>query len=107
MCILQKDTSVTCSKERMAIAKAAGLCFNCLVRHKVSQCTSKFSCWQCRMQHHTSLCHALTTNSRPTQHSQTQPGTLSHSSFDAAPSNSTSTSNVTQAPNLTSTNSNY
>jgi len=63
-------TSVTCPKEYHAIVKSAGLCFNCLARHKVSQCPSKFTCRECHKKHHTTFCHAFTTNVRPTQHNQ-------------------------------------
>ena len=60
-------TSITSAKERLAIVRSAGLCFNCLARHKVSQCTSKFSCKHCHKKHHTSLCQAITTTKEPTQ----------------------------------------
>ena len=33
------------------------LCFNCLARHKASQCTSRFRCRHCKRKHHTSLCN--------------------------------------------------
>ena len=56
-------TTVTCPKERLTIVKGAGLCYNCLARHKVSQCNSKFSCRECHKKHHTSLCHAFAVNS--------------------------------------------
>ena len=52
-------TSVTSPKERLAIVRSAGLCFNCLARHKVSQCTSKFNGRNCNKKHHTSLFHTL------------------------------------------------
>ena len=66
-------TSVTSPKERLSIVKSAGLCFNCLARHKVSQCTSKFSCRHCNKKHHTSLCHTLSSSNDPTQ--SVQPST--------------------------------
>ena len=47
--------------------KNAGFCFNCLARHKVSQCTSRFTCKECHRKHHTSLCHAFTMTDRPPQ----------------------------------------
>ena len=53
-------TTISSPKERLAIIKNAGLCFNCLTHHKVSQCTSKFTCRECHKKHHTSLCHAFT-----------------------------------------------
>ena len=42
-------------KERLAIVKREGLCFNCLARHKASQCSSRFTCKECKKRHHTSL----------------------------------------------------
>ena len=53
--------SVTDPKERLTIVKRDNLCFNCLARHKVTQCTSKFTCRECKKRHHTSLCHAFLT----------------------------------------------
>ena len=35
-------------KERLAIVKREGLCFNCFTRHKASQCSSKFTCKECK-----------------------------------------------------------
>ncbi|XP_065883120.1 uncharacterized protein [Dysidea avara] len=43
-------------QQRTTIVKAAGLCFNCLANHRVSQCTSRRRCKQCNQKHHTSLC---------------------------------------------------
>ena len=58
-------TTITSPKERLAIVKSAGLCYNCLARHRVSQCNSKFNCRECHKKHHTSLCHAFNTNAVP------------------------------------------
>ena len=58
-------TTITSPKERLAIVKSAGLCYNCLARHRVSQCNSKFNCRECHKKHHTSLCHAFNTNTVP------------------------------------------
>ena len=52
-------TLVKCAKKRLAIVKSAGLCFNCLVHQKMSQCPSKFTAVK---KHHTSL---STTNIEP------------------------------------------
>ena len=49
-------TTITDHQKRLDIVKRNHLCFNCLARHKVSQCTSKFRCWLCKRKHHTSLC---------------------------------------------------
>ena len=48
--------TVTKPEERMSLVKENRLCFNCLARHKVSQCSSKFRCRKCARKHHTSLC---------------------------------------------------
>lgn len=58
-------TAVTCSKKHLAIVKSNSLCFNCLACHKVSQCNSRFNCWECTKKHHTSLCHVFATNTEP------------------------------------------
>ena len=51
-------TTITDHQKRLDIVKRNHLCFNCLARHKVSQCTSKFRCRLCKRKHHTSLCNA-------------------------------------------------
>ena len=48
--------TVTKPEKRMSLVKENRLCFNCLARHKVSQCSSKFRCRKCARKHHTSLC---------------------------------------------------
>ena len=40
----------------MEIVRKANLCFNCLGRHRISQCRSKARCRHCRGKHHSSLC---------------------------------------------------
>jgi len=50
-------TVITDQQRRLEIVKQNHLCFNCLARHKVSQCTSKFRCRHCKRKHHTSLCN--------------------------------------------------
>ncbi|XP_061168132.1 uncharacterized protein LOC133177057 [Saccostrea echinata] len=42
--------------DRMRIVKRDKLCFNCLGRHRVADCQSKFNCKTCKKRHHTSLC---------------------------------------------------
>ena len=51
---------VTNPQDRMAIVKKDKLCFNCLGRHKLSQCMSRFKCKVCKHKHHTSLCTSHT-----------------------------------------------
>ena len=43
------------TKERKAVVKKLKLCLNCLGRHFVADCPSKFSCRTCNGRHHTSL----------------------------------------------------
>lgn len=94
-------TSVTSAKDRLAIVRSAGLCFNCLARHKVSQCTSKFSCKHCHKKHHTSLCQAITTTKEPTQSAQpptdkpATDGTTSQTETSSPPNQTTNTTTPT------------
>ena len=46
---------VTEVKERKDIVIVKGLCFNCLGRHKVSNCRSTNRCRHCRRKHHTAI----------------------------------------------------
>ena len=50
-------TTVVDHQKRIEVVRQNHLCFNCLGRHKVSQCTSKFHCRHCKRKHHTSLCN--------------------------------------------------
>ena len=43
--------------KRLEIVCQHNLCFNCLARHKMSQCTSRNRCRKCSRKHHTSLCN--------------------------------------------------
>ena len=88
-------TSITCPKERLAIVKSAGLCFNCLARHKVSQCTSKFNCRECHKKHHTTLCRAFATTTRPPQQNQPQLDTVSSANSAVPPTNTLTSANST------------
>ena len=51
---------VTNPQDHMAIVKKDKLCFNCLGRHKLSKCMSRFKCKVCKHKHHTSLCTSHT-----------------------------------------------
>ena len=53
---------VTDYQKQLDIVKENTLCFNCLARHRVSQCPSKFRCRKCKKKRHTSLCNSETTN---------------------------------------------
>ena len=48
-------TIITHHQRRLEIVKQNHLCYNCLARHKVSQCTSRFRCRHCKHKHYTSL----------------------------------------------------
>ena len=70
-CVFCKGShlSVDCRKvreleQRMQIVKKDRLCFNCLGKHKVSDCKSRFKCRNCSRRHHTSLCTGKTTTDR-------------------------------------------
>ena len=62
-----KCSAVTDPKERLAIVRQDGLCFNCLAQHKVSCCSSRFTCREGKKQHHTSLCQSFPTAEIPSQ----------------------------------------
>ena len=57
-------TVITDHHKRLDYIKKEGLCFNCLAKHRVAQCTSRNRCKQCSRKHHTSVCEAYA-NSRP------------------------------------------
>ena len=46
------------TEKRFEYVKREGLCFNCLGKHRVSQCTSQSRCKKCNNKHHTSICGA-------------------------------------------------
>ena len=50
-CDAVKDT-----QKRIDIVRCNMLCFNCLGRHKISQCKSKYRYRLCNHRHHTSIC---------------------------------------------------
>ena len=60
---------VTDPKKHFDLVKAAELCFNCLGHHKVSACTSKGRCKNCRCKHHTGLCQNPSNTNLPKQQS--------------------------------------
>lgn len=43
------------AEKKKQLVKDNDLCFNCLGKHKVSECTSKKTCTLCQARHHTSL----------------------------------------------------
>lgn len=42
---------------RISIIKEKRVCFNCLGKHKVDNCQSRFKCRICKKTHHTSICY--------------------------------------------------
>lgn len=62
------------AEERKQFVKDNNLCFNCLGRHKVSECTSKKSCTTCQARHHTTIHDACQINEvAKTSHIAQQP----------------------------------
>ena len=64
-CVYCKGTHATnncdvvfSAEKRLEFVKREGLCFNCLGRHRVSQCTSQNHCKRYNNKHHTSICGA-------------------------------------------------
>ncbi|XP_071176443.1 uncharacterized protein [Mytilus edulis] len=55
-------TKFTDHNDRMKIVKEDRLCYNCLGRHRVVDCKSKYNCKKCDRRHHTSLCNKETTS---------------------------------------------
>ena len=58
---VNKCNVTTDLKERPAIVRWDGLCFNCLAQHKASCCSSKFTRRECKKRHHTSLYQSFPT----------------------------------------------
>ena len=48
--------TTTDHQQRLDIVKQNNLCFNCLWKHRVSTCSSKYCCRKCHHKHHTSFC---------------------------------------------------
>ena len=48
--------TVATSQARKELVTEKNLCFNCLGKHKVSVCNSRYRCRKCQRKHHTSLC---------------------------------------------------
>ena len=46
------------TEKHFEYVKREGLCFNCLGKYRVSQCTSQYRCKKCNNKHHTSICGA-------------------------------------------------
>ena len=49
---------VVSTEKRLEYVKGEGLCFNCLGKHRVNQCTSQTHCKKYSNKHHTSICGA-------------------------------------------------
>ena len=75
-CVYCKNTQsvtncnvITDHSKHLEYTKKEGLCFNCLAKHRVAQCTSRNRCKQCTCKYHTSVCEAYA-NSRSPMNSQ-------------------------------------
>ena len=44
------------NQARKEFVTEKNLCFNCLGKHRVSACTSRYRCCKCHRKHHTSIC---------------------------------------------------
>ena len=64
---------VVSTEKYLEHVKKEGLCFNCLGKHRVSQCTSQSHCKKCNNKHHTNICGAESL--QPTQRDHTTPST--------------------------------
>ena len=60
---------ITDHGKRLEYVTKEGLCFNCLVKHRVAQYTSRNRCKRCTRKHHTSVCEAYA-NSRSLMNNQ-------------------------------------
>ncbi len=59
----EAHASSFCSKlstydDRIAFIRKNKLCFNCLGKHNLSSCKSKYKCKNCKRMHHTSICNS-------------------------------------------------
>ncbi|XP_070556469.1 uncharacterized protein [Ptychodera flava] len=77
-CIVVSDRA-----KRLDIVKRDKLCFNCLGKHRVSECKSRFSCRVCRRKHHTSLHQDRTDNNtdKTAKAIENTPATETHVQF--------------------------
>jgi len=102
-CQLTSYSSFNCDKlsdqkQRLDFVRKENLCFNCLGRHRASQCKSKSRCKNCRGKHHTTLCNSPAVNERSTKQ-DTTPATPK----DAQPVSSTQTISTETASNTNMT----
>ena len=77
VCVYCKDAHsatncnvITDHHKRVEYIKKEGLCFNCLAKHRVAQCTSCNRCKQSSHKHHTSICKAYSNNRSPLTNAQ-------------------------------------
>ncbi|XP_064646772.1 uncharacterized protein LOC135499753 [Lineus longissimus] len=64
-------TIVSDVEKRMEIVRKDRLCYNCLGKHKVVYCKSKFRCYKCKERHHTALCNPTKNYVNPAPDSET------------------------------------
>lgn len=59
--------------KRVQFVKSNKRCFNCLsLRHQLDQCTSRFTCAQCKGRHNSLLCDAVSTKPSPKTSTKTE-----------------------------------
>ena len=84
---------ITDHHKRLEYIKKEGLCFNCLAKHRVAQCTSRNRCKQCTRKHHTSVCEAYANRKPPLMSGQpsNQPNQQGGTNVTEAKQNTTTT----------------
>ena len=85
-------------QKRLEIIKREKLCFNCLGRHIVPNCKSKYRCRKCGRKHHTSICSVSPTDGATPPSHPTQPPT---SATQTTRNTDTTTSSATSLTALT------
>ena len=71
--------------------KKEGLCFNCLAKHRVAQCTSRNRCKQCTRKHHTNVCKVYANSRPPLMNSQSNNQPSQHTGTNVAEAKQTTT----------------
>ena len=80
------------SQARKEFETKNSLCFNCLGKHKVSVCASKYQCRKCQRKHHTSLCGEISLKKQETSEPQTAPSVTTTADTTAIASGPATTS---------------
>ena len=90
-------------EKRLEFVKREGLCFNCLGRHRVSQCTSQGRCKRCNNKHHTSICGAKSLQPMK-KASNTQSSEKNPQQLNVQKEHTTQSTETNQAAQVTKTN---